>query len=161
MMLPTAPIPVHTAYAVPNGSDLRASAINPKLNAIATRVAAVGQNLVSPSEYFRPNAQAISSNPAANNASHALTVSRAPAEASARRIGHSHGTGVRTSDRRRMRQPWPTAHARDRRAASHRTSQASAVTARGLLQAIVPGSRNRQWADHSRPCGGLQPLQET
>src|SRR6266436_1520700 len=141
MMLPTAPIPVHTAYAVPNGNDLRASAI---------RVAAVGQNPVSPSEYFRPNAQAISSNPAANNASHALTVSRAPAEASAWRIEHSHGTVVRTSDGRRMRQPWPTARAADRRAASHRTSQASAVTARGLLQAIVPGFRNRQCVDGRR-----------
>src|SRR5712664_1716442 len=147
MMLPTAPIPVHTAYAVPNGSDLSASAISPKLSAIATRVAAVGQNRVSPSEYFRPNAQAISSNPAATNASHPLTVSPAPAEASARRIEHNHGTGARTSDWRRMRQPWPTARARDRRTASHRTSQASAVAARELHRAIVPGFRNRQCAD--------------
>src|SRR5258705_3095592 len=109
MILPTAPIPVHTAYAVPNGSDLSAMAISPKLSAIATRVAAVGQNRVSPSEYFRPNAQAISSNPAANNASHALTASRAPAEASAQRIEHSHGTVVRTSDWPPIRQPWPAA----------------------------------------------------
>src|SRR5580704_16162028 len=101
MMLPTAPIPVHTAYAVPNGSDLRASAINPKLSAIATRVAAVGQNLVRPSEYFKPRAQAISSNPAANNASHGLTVSSAPGAASARRIGRNHGTDVRTLNWRR------------------------------------------------------------
>src|ERR1700682_1719636 len=150
MMLPTAPIPVHTAYALPKGSDLSASAISPKLNAIATRVAAVGQNRGSPSEYFRPNAQAISSNPAANSASHPLTVSPAPAEASARRIEHNHGTGVRTSDLRRLHHPWPTARARDRRAASHRTSQASAVTARGLHQAIVPGFRNRQCADDRR-----------
>jgi hypothetical protein len=58
---------------VPNGNDRSARAINPKLRAIASIVAAVGQNLVSPSEYFRPNAQPISSNPAINNASHALT----------------------------------------------------------------------------------------
>src|SRR6202158_290075 len=116
-MLPTAPIPVHTAEAVPNGSDLSATAINPKLSAIAARVAAVGQIRVSPSEYFRPNAQATSSKPAARSASHALTASLAPGQASARHIGHNHETGVRTSDRRRSRRPWLTAHAQDRRAA--------------------------------------------
>jgi hypothetical protein len=73
-MLPTAPIPVHTAYAVPKGSDRSASAINPKLNAIAITVATVGQNRVSPSEYFRPRAQATSSAPAPSSASHAFTV---------------------------------------------------------------------------------------
>jgi hypothetical protein len=72
-MLPTAPIPVHTAYAVPKGSDRNAMAISPKLSAIATSVATVGQNLVSPSEYFRPKAQATSSRPAASSASQALT----------------------------------------------------------------------------------------
>src|SRR5260370_22656261 len=97
MILPTAPIPVHTAYAVPNGSDLSATAINPKLSAIATRVAAVGQNRVRPSEYFRPNAQAISNNPAARSASHALTASLAPVRASVSRIAHNRGTGVRIS----------------------------------------------------------------
>src|SRR5260370_19467137 len=132
MMLPTAPIPVHTAYAVPNGSDLRASAISPKLSAIATRVAAVGQNRVSPSEYFRPNAPAISNNPAARSASHALTASLAPAEASARRIEHSHGTGLRTSNWRRRCPPWPKARAQDRRAAGHQTGQAIAAAAHGL-----------------------------
>src|ERR1700682_5668168 len=108
MMLPTAPIPVPTAYDVPNGSDLSASAISPKLNAIATAVAAVGQNRVSPSEYFKPNAQAISSSPAANNASHALTVSQAPAGRSARHIGHSHETGVRTLSLPQSCLPWRT-----------------------------------------------------
>jgi len=71
-MLPTAPIPVHTAYAVPNGNDRSASAINPKLSAIAITVAAVGQNLVSPSEYFNPSAQPTSSSPAARSAAQAL-----------------------------------------------------------------------------------------
>jgi hypothetical protein len=78
MMLPTAPIPVQTAYAVPKGSERSASAIKAKLSTIATAVAAVGQNRVSPSEYLRPSAQATSSSPAASSASHALMDSPAP-----------------------------------------------------------------------------------
>ena len=35
MIEPAAPMPVHTAYAVPNGSERNASAINPKLSARA------------------------------------------------------------------------------------------------------------------------------
>ena len=77
-MLPTAPMPVQTAYAVPKGSDRNAIAISPKLSAIATMVAAVGQNRVSPSEYFRPSAQATSSRPAASSASHPFTVFSSP-----------------------------------------------------------------------------------
>jgi hypothetical protein len=72
MMLPTAPIPVHTAYAVPNGSERSAIAIKTKLRTIAITVAAVGQNRVNPSEYLRPSAQPTSSRPAPSNASHAL-----------------------------------------------------------------------------------------
>jgi hypothetical protein len=72
MMLPTAPIPVHTAYAVPNGSERSASAIKPKLSRIAITVAAVGQNRVNPSEYLRPSAQPTSSRPAPSNASQAV-----------------------------------------------------------------------------------------
>jgi len=78
MMLPTAPMPVHTAYAVPKGSERSASAIKAKLSTIATAVAAVGQNRVSPSEYLRPSAQATSSSPAASSASHALMGSSVP-----------------------------------------------------------------------------------
>jgi len=100
-MLPTAPIPVQTAYAVPNGSDRNAIAINPKLSAIATSVAAAGQNLVSPSEYFRPSAQAISSRPAARSASQPLTAVLFLQAVSVWHIGRSLGTAVRTSDRRR------------------------------------------------------------
>jgi len=74
-MLPTAPIPVHTAYAVPNGSERNASAINVKLSTMATAVAAVGQNRVSPSEYFKPSAQPTSSRPAPSSASHPLMMS--------------------------------------------------------------------------------------
>jgi hypothetical protein len=80
-MLPTAPIPVHTAYAVPKGSVRNASAINTKLSTIAMAVAAVGQNRVSPSEYFSPSAQPISSKPAPSRASHPLTASTSPPEA--------------------------------------------------------------------------------
>jgi hypothetical protein len=73
MMLPTAPIPVHTAYAVPKGSDRKATAISAKLSAMAAMVAAVGQNRVSPSEYFSPSAQPTSSSPAARRAAQPLT----------------------------------------------------------------------------------------
>jgi hypothetical protein len=59
---------------VPNGSDRSASAINPKLSAIAISVATVGQNRVSPSEYFSPSAQPTSSKPAPRSASQPLTV---------------------------------------------------------------------------------------
>jgi hypothetical protein len=73
-------MPVHTAYAVPNGSDRSASAINRKLSAIAISVATVGQNRVSPSEYFSPSAQPTSSTPAPSNASHAFTTFSFPCE---------------------------------------------------------------------------------
>jgi hypothetical protein len=65
-------MPVHTAYAVPNGSERSASAIKVKLRTIAITVAAVGQSRVNPSEYLRPSAQPTSSRPAPSNASHAL-----------------------------------------------------------------------------------------
>jgi hypothetical protein len=74
-MLPTAPMPVHTAYAVPKGSERNAHAISAKLETIATTVAAVGQNFVNPSEYFNPSAQPTSSSPAPSNASQALIAS--------------------------------------------------------------------------------------
>src|SRR5262249_4819310 len=49
--------------------------ISAKLSRIATTVPAVGQNLVRPSEYFSPSAQATSSNPAARSAAQPLTTS--------------------------------------------------------------------------------------
>jgi hypothetical protein len=78
-------MPVHTAYAVPNGSDRSASAINAKLSAIATKVATVGQNRVNPSEYFSPSAQPTSSRPAPRSASQAFTAFGASQEPSTRR----------------------------------------------------------------------------
>lgn len=72
--VPAAPIPVHRAYAVPKGTDFNAIASRPKLSAIAAIMATLGQNLVRPSEYLRPRAQAISSNPASRRASHPPSV---------------------------------------------------------------------------------------
>jgi hypothetical protein len=58
---------------VPNGSERNAIAISAKLSPIATTVASVGQNLVSPSECFKPSAHPTSSRPAASNAIQPVT----------------------------------------------------------------------------------------
>jgi hypothetical protein len=58
---------------VPNGSERNAIAIRAKLRPIATSVASVGQNRVSPSECFKPSAHATSSSPAASNAIQPVT----------------------------------------------------------------------------------------
>ena len=47
---------------MPNGSDFSACAIIAKLATIASTVAAVGQNRVSPSEYLRPSAHEFKKN---------------------------------------------------------------------------------------------------
>ena len=73
IMVPAAPIPVHNAYAVPNGTDLSENASKAKLKIIAEIIPRVGQNLVKPSEDFMPSAQATSSKPASRRASHAVT----------------------------------------------------------------------------------------
>jgi hypothetical protein len=74
IMVPAAPIPVHSAYAVPNGTDLSENASRAKLEIIADSIAMVGQNLVKPSENFRVSAQTTSSKPASGRASHAVTM---------------------------------------------------------------------------------------
>jgi hypothetical protein len=74
IMVPAAPIPVHSAYAVPNGTDLSENASKAKLRTIADNVPTVGQNLVKPSEDLRLSAQATSSKPASRRASHAVTM---------------------------------------------------------------------------------------
>jgi hypothetical protein len=74
IMVPAAPIPVHSAYAVPNGTDLSENASKAKLKIIADSIPIVGQNLVKPSEDFRLNAQATSSRPASRRASQAVTM---------------------------------------------------------------------------------------
>jgi hypothetical protein len=49
-MVPAAPTPVHSAYAVPNGTDLSENASKAKLKIIADSIPIVGQNLVKPSD---------------------------------------------------------------------------------------------------------------
>jgi hypothetical protein len=65
--VPTTPIPVQTAYAVPTGSVLREYASRPILRIIDIMVNTLHQTLVNPWEYFNPIAQATSNNPAINS----------------------------------------------------------------------------------------------
>ena len=60
---PTAPMPVHTAYAVPTGIVFMAADSNPKLMAIADTVKSEGISLVKPSVYLSPIAQPHSNRP--------------------------------------------------------------------------------------------------
>jgi len=57
---PSAPIPVHTAHAVPSGSDFTAAPNKPTLATRAATVPGVIQGRVKPSGNFRPITQAIS-----------------------------------------------------------------------------------------------------
>jgi len=61
---PTAPIPVHTAYAVPTGIVFIAADSNQKLMAIAVTVRSDGIGLVKPSVYLSPIAHPHSNKPA-------------------------------------------------------------------------------------------------
>jgi len=61
---PSAPMPVHTAYAVPTGNVRTASASRYIEPAIATSVTTLATGLVKPCEYLRPTAQTVSSTPA-------------------------------------------------------------------------------------------------
>jgi hypothetical protein len=62
--VPIAPIPTHTAYAVPTGNDFRAMPSNHTLSSIADAVIRVGHSRVKPSVYFKPIAQTTSNSPA-------------------------------------------------------------------------------------------------
>src|ERR1700761_3007197 len=66
MNAPTAPIPVHTAYAVPSGNWRMAMASSTKLPSAVTTVNTDGQSRGKPSEVLRPAAHATSSKPAIN-----------------------------------------------------------------------------------------------
>src|SRR5690606_28317941 len=70
--VPTVPIPVHTAYAVPIGSDLTASPSSPMLAIIDATVRTVGQNRVNPTEYFRPPDHPIPNSPATTSIPQAM-----------------------------------------------------------------------------------------
>src|SRR6185312_16616303 len=62
--VPTEPIPVHTAYAVPSGRLRVATPTRPKLNTIMIAVATDGHKRVNPSEYFSPIENPVSNTPA-------------------------------------------------------------------------------------------------
>ncbi len=70
--VPTAPIPVHTAYAVPTGNHFKEYANSPMLIKMQTTVKTLGQNFVNPSEYFIPIAQAVSKIPAIKSINQAI-----------------------------------------------------------------------------------------
>src|SRR4051794_40431206 len=62
--VPTEPIPVHTAYAVPSGRLRVATPTRPRLNTIMIAVATDGHKRVNPSEYFSPIENPVSNTPA-------------------------------------------------------------------------------------------------
>lgn len=70
--VPTAPIPVQTAYAVPKGRFRKAIPSKKRLAVIDKTVATEGHSFVNPSEYLRPTAQPISNNPARKRISQAM-----------------------------------------------------------------------------------------
>ncbi len=61
--VPAAPIPVHTAYAVPIGILFNVLARQVKLNALKKIKRNAGFSFVKPSEYFNEIANAISKSP--------------------------------------------------------------------------------------------------
>src|SRR5262249_54239573 len=69
---PSDPIPTHTAYAVPIGSDRAATASNTMLATIAIPVSKLGTNFVNPSVYFSPIAHPASKNPATMSNTHGI-----------------------------------------------------------------------------------------
>ncbi len=70
--VPTAPMPVHTAYAVPTGRSFSASASPTILPAAATRNPTLGHSFEKPSDCFSRSAQTISSKPAARSNGQAI-----------------------------------------------------------------------------------------
>lgn len=70
--VPKVPMPVQTAYAVPRGIPLTAIERKTKLSIINIIVMTDGRKTVNPSEYFKPIAQPISSNPATINNIHSI-----------------------------------------------------------------------------------------
>lgn len=77
--VPNAPMPTHTAYAVPIGMVLAAQASSHMLPASAIAVSTLGQSFVNPCVYLSPTAQPHSSKPATSNAIHAMMTSEAGA----------------------------------------------------------------------------------
>jgi len=75
MAVPTAPIPVHTAYAVPMGSSRAAIASSHMLIAMAAITPTEGHSFVNPCVDLRPTAQTIS-NPAATSRMSQLCIAK-------------------------------------------------------------------------------------
>lgn len=71
MAVPTAPMPVQAAYAVPTGSAFNEIPNRMKLDQAAAIVRAVKCHRVKPSDAFMLMAQMISRMPAANKINHA------------------------------------------------------------------------------------------
>src|SRR5688572_15634454 len=72
--VPTAPMPVHTAYAVPTGRLRIARPSRTMLITIAATVPIDGKTRVKPSVYLSPMAQPISNRPAITSRTHAIYV---------------------------------------------------------------------------------------
>lgn len=70
---PAAPIPTHTPYAVPIGSDFAACDSSTMLATIPSPVNTLGHSRVNPSVYFIPIDQPTSSRPATTSRTHATT----------------------------------------------------------------------------------------
>ncbi len=94
-----------------------AIAISAKLKPIATTVARVGQNRVSPSECFRPSAHQPRAGPPQGGPSSPSRLSLSGRAMSGRHIARSPGMAVRISDRRQRPKPARTCPARAPRVA--------------------------------------------
>lgn len=70
--VPAAPIPVHTAYAVPIGKTFKDQLNKEKLPAAKTMNPKLGQILVKPFESLSIDAKPTSRNPAVITANHAM-----------------------------------------------------------------------------------------
>jgi hypothetical protein len=70
--VPAAPIPVHTAYAVPIGKTFKDQLNKEKLPAAKTKKLRLGQSLVNPFESLSIVAKPTSRNPAVITAIHAI-----------------------------------------------------------------------------------------
>lgn len=73
--VPTAPIPVQIAYAVPMGIARKANAKHTILTLNAATVPTLGHSRVNPSEYQSPTTQTTSNPPATNKYTHPITPS--------------------------------------------------------------------------------------
>ena len=76
--VPAAPIPAHTAYAVPIGIVFIDWETQKKLRTIKITVMMLGMNLLNPSLNFKAMVKQISKNPARSKKSHAIDIRKNP-----------------------------------------------------------------------------------